>query len=86
MKFTSLDAWIEFHYGSYKAMGERLGFTYKKVNRWYAKSPKQFYQVIEELVDQTGTDPKELIELINGRARDVEMLNLRNGRNAIGAD
>lgn len=83
LNFRSFDAWIEFHFGTFKEMGKTLGLTDKRVNRWYTNNPKHFYSILPDLLKHTKSDADELVELINGRVRDVETIKAHK-RNVIG--
>lgn len=74
LNFRSFDAWIEFHFGTFKEMGKALGLTDKRVNRWYTNNPKHFFSILPDLLKYTKSDADELVELISNRVRDVETI------------
>lgn len=67
----TLEAWIKVNFGSQKAMEEDLGLAKKTVNRWSNSTPTRFYSILPQLMERTGTDAVDIINMIKQKEIDV---------------
>ncbi len=67
----TLEAWIKVNFGSQKAMEEDLGLAKKTIHRWSNTNPTRFYSILPELMERTGVDPVDIINMVKQREIDV---------------